>query len=316
MIPITVCPTVVLSPEPSNSWIALNIIIEFYYTLLGDTGININRGASMLKCILMHQFATTSSNSHQKLLLRSWLGQKLTPISMSENNDTSAQGGCNRSQYQSLTRRLNVLQRFAVDSVSHILYQAMLFYKAGKCNQALRLVQLSKEKIAAPVSIYFGHGRQVTEAQHRRAGAETLPIKVILRRYIIIDIVFENDQYIPELYIEGHGSNNRFVFLPFFIPPILGAFFLQYLCQRRLGCQRESDEALYALSLLVQHDDGQHISGFLRGISWQILGICQQMNGDDWTACRSYLTALQHDNVFEITVASCIRLGTILVKYI
>ena len=235
---------------------------------------------------------------------------------MSESNDISAQGRCNRSHYKSLTGRLKVMQRFAVDPVSHILYQAMLCYKAGMYNQALNLVQLCKEKISAPGSIYFAHSKQMTEAQYRRAGGETLPIEVMLRRHSIFDIRVYNDQYIPELYIEGHGSKKVFVFWPFVISPIICAFFLQYLCQRRLGCQREADEALYELSLPVQHDDGHHIHDYSRGISWGILGICQQMNGDDWAACQSYLTALQKDvNLVNIKVATCIRLGTILVKY-
>ena len=77
---------------------------------------------------------------------------------------------------------------------------------------------------------------------------------------------------------------------------------------------READEVLYELSLLIHHDNNYHISRKLRCMSWQVLGVCQQMNGDDWAACQSYLTALQLD-FLTIKVAVCVRLGTILGKY-
>ena len=310
----TFLPIVSLSSEPSKSWIALNIMAELHNNR-SKIFVQGRDKCIGIRCILLHQFAITSSDSHEKFLLRSWLGRTLIPICMSESTDMSAHGKFNRSHYISLTRRLNVLQRFAIDSVNHILHQAILCYNAGKFNQALRLVQLSKEKLSAPVSIYFGRDRQVTATRYRQAGGENVPIEAILRRHIIIDIMIENDQYIPELYIEGHGSNKRFVFRLFDIPPLIFAFLLQYLCNRRLGYQREAEEALYELSHLVQHDNGLHIHDSPRGISWQILGICQQMNGEDWAACQSYLSALRQDDIIQITVASCIRLGTILVKY-
>ena len=315
MSPVTFMPTVILPSEPSKSWIALNIIGESYNQLYMYFESRTDANYISLRCNLLHQFATTTKDIHQIFLLRNWLRRSLLKICMSENNDISAKAGCNRSHYNSISERLKVLQRFGVDTVSRNLYQTMLCYKAEKCNQALRLVQLSKEKILAPGSIYFARGRYVTPARYRRAGGENLPIVAMLRRHIINDIAVENDQWISELYIESHSLNESYVTMTFTIPPIICTFFLQYLCNRRLGCQREADKALYELSLLIQHDDGQHISDVSRGISWQILGICQQMNGDDWAACQSYLTALRQDG-YSQTMASCIRLGTILVKYL
>ena len=167
-------PTVALSSEPSNSCISLHIIGELYNQLYMSS--DPKTDANHIRCILLHQFATTASNSHQRFLLRNWLRRTLLPICMSESNDILAQGGCNRSLYRSLTRRLKVMQRCSLDSVSHILHQAMLCYKAGKYNQALRLVQLSKEKMSAPGPIFFGYGRPLTEAQYSRAGGDNLPI--------------------------------------------------------------------------------------------------------------------------------------------
>ena len=61
--------------------------------------------------------------------------------------------------------------------------------------------------------------------------------------------------------------------------------------------------------------DNINIANGLRGRSWHILGVCQQMSGDDCTASRSYLTSLQHDEADYIKVPVCVRLGTMLVQH-
>ena len=310
-------PAVVLTLEPSKSWIALNIIGECYNQLVHSlihAYTDKIKATTNMKCLLLHKSATSTIDNLQRFMLRIWFCNTLTPICMAESNNSSAQGRCNKSHYRSLTRRLKVMQRFAVDSVTHILYQAMLCYKAGKYNQALRLVQHSKEKMVDQQTIYIG---QLTEARYRRAGGETLPIETMLRKYILYAIIIEHDLYISELYVERHflPTMSSKMFGIIFIPPIVCAFFLQYLCQRGLKCQRDADEAIYELSLLLenQHYYGRHIHNVQRDISWQILGICQQLNGNDWAACRSFLTVLQESDMMK--KAACIRLGTILVKY-
>ena len=149
---------VVLSPIPSNSWIALNIIYESY----SRTGYSLHAPTHSIKdrvnmrCLLLHQCATATNNRLQLFILRIWLSGFLTSICMNNHHNNSTEGRCsNRSYYGGIRGRLNVLKMFAVDSVTHILYKTMLCYKAEMYNQALRLVQLSKEKISAPNTIYF-----------------------------------------------------------------------------------------------------------------------------------------------------------------
>ena len=266
-----------------------------------------------MKCLLLNQFANTSNNNLERFILRIWFRNALTPMCMADSNNSSVKGRCNRTHYRSLIRRLTVMQRFAVDSVTHILYQAMVCYNAGKYTQALRLVQFSKEKISAPETMYIGE--QLTEAQYRRAGGENLPIETVLRKYLLNNIIIEHDLYISELYVESHGLTTISSFIIIAIPPTVLACLMQFLCQRRLDCQRDADEAVYELSLFVENQPyyAHRIDNALRGISWQILGICQQMNGNDWAACRCYLTVLQESDMMNMV--ACIRLGTILVKY-
>ena len=259
----------------------------------------------------MQQISNNSHTSHQSFLLKNWLFEELTKMCMAESEHILDQGICNRSRYRNFIQRLHMLQRCSGYFVDHTLCQAMLCYNTGKYNQALRLVQLSKEKISDPHSIYI---EKLLEGDsiHRWVN-EGMPIETMLRKRVLRNIRLDNDQYIPELYIECYRDFEDFRHMD--IPPLVCAFFLQFLCQQNLGCPEKANDVLCELSLLNKYDDRQHISSSAcRALSWQILGICQQMRGEDQAACHSYLMALNQENQC-LRAATCIRLGTLLVSY-
>ena len=173
------------------------------------------------------------------------------------------------------------------------------------------LVQRAKSIISSPGSLY--EWAEMSAKKYREVGGEDSPVEDVLRRCFIRAVEFCSVQCLPELYIELHGGNKYYLLSPVDIHPLVFAFFLQYLCYNKLGRQTECNETLYELSILIQHD-GRYHNEINRDISWEILGICQQMNGDNPEACHSYLMALhqQHDYYWR---ATCIRLGTILARY-
>ena len=298
-----------LSPVPMEDlFIANQIIKECYqrfelYTFehfISRTGI---------QSILMYLFANVTS-SHERFLLKNWLHQCLIDYSLSQP-DSSVGSGCNSSRYSDFIKKMNILRRSRTDSVTYLLYQTMLCYNNARYTRALRFVQQSKEKISDPRSI---HCHNAKDHKLRKAGLDHLPIETVLKRHVLEQIKIDDDKNIPELYFErriSHVQNKGRVI----IPPLAFAFFLQYLCQRKLGHLRQADDTLYELSLLVQHDDGHHIGIRFLAISWQILGVCQQMSGDDRTACRSFMTAQQQIAKELLKFATSVRLGMILVKY-
>ena len=229
---------------------------------------------------------------------------------MIETSQSSDESRCNKSKYRGHTERMNVLQKCRTDSITHNLYNALLSHNNGKYTQALKLVQRVKEKIFAPYSTYR---YDLNVDKYREAGGDYLPIETMMRRHIMRSIWIWNDQCIPELYIEKFNIAS-FKHITFQIPSLVCAFFLQYLCQRKLGCLQEADEALYELSLLVHHDDGHHIYHDNQATAWDMLGVCQQMRGDDRAALKSYtVTIRQKDGFYK--KAACTRIGTMLVKY-
>ena len=263
-----------------------------------------------IKSILTYQLAYPTT-SHQRFLLKTWLHQCLINFSLTGTNYLSPETPCNKSNYRNLTKRMNIMGRCRTDSVSYFLYQAMLCYNNERYTQALRLVQRSKEKISHPRSMYW---MKQTRKQYEEAGLDRLPIETVLRRHFLDDIRIKSDQYIPELYLEMHSPDADST-LKFVIPPLVCSYFLQCLCCRKLGHVREAEDALYELSLLVQQDDDHHISLEHRAISWHIVGICQQMRGDDQEAFQSYFRAQQQLGGDLFKVAASIRLGTMLLKY-
>ena len=288
-----------VAKEPSNSYIARNIIIECFNSFrlfsYNHTVTNLN----------VYQLVS-STDSHKRFLLKTWLHMSLTRFCMNDSDHRSAGGGCNRPHYQTLTERMNIVERCRTDSLCHFLYQAILCYNHKRYNDALRLVQQSKEKISAPGSMSLC---KLTQKRYREAGGDYLPIETMLKRHFIDTIRIGDDILFPELYIESHDHGGQYI-----ISPLVCAYFLEYLCHRRLGSLREASEASYELSLLLQHADGQSVCTCRRGISWQILGICQQMSGNDEASCHSYITALQEDDN-QCPETTCIRLATLLAKY-
>ena len=259
----------------------------------------------------MYQLASPIS-SHENFLLRNWLYQDLTYVSISGYKYNSAEGPRNKLQFCNLTERMNIVRRCRTDSVAYLLYQAMLCNNNGRYNRALRLVQQSKEKISDSSSIYWH--KFTPDLEHcREVGLDRLPIKTVLKRHFIHIIILETDQYIPQLYLEMYRPDTNTGII---ISPLICAFFLQYLCQRKLRQLIEADDTLYELSLFVKHDDGHHIDIHNKAICWQVLGICQQMRGHDRSACQSFFTAQRHSGGKEMfKVATSIRLGFILLKY-
>ena len=286
--------------ETNNIVLAGNIIREclINYSQIDYSTTPIN--------LIVHQLSSTT-DSHKRFLLKIWLNRSLRQICMTESDHRSAGGGFNRSNYQALTVRMNILAKYRTDSVSHFLYQALLCYRHGRYNYDLRLVQQSKEKVCDP---RYKCVCNMSKEWFIQAGGENLTIEEMLKRNFIDKLWITIDQYLPELYF----IESRVHVKGYAIHPLALTFFLQFLCKRKLGSLREANEASYDLSLLLTHTE-QNGCTCNRGTSWHILGICQQMSANDEAACHSCLTSLQQSDNW-CTDTTCIRLGTILAKYL
>nr|XP_022302108.1 uncharacterized protein LOC111110067 [Crassostrea virginica] len=171
--------------------------------------------------------------------------------------------------------------------ISDMMYIAMFYCKTFRYREALYITEMIKVKLAQPGLMYMGKvdPERYTEA----VGGQSWSTK--MRQAVAYDIELNNFTcYINELTPEHQPiQQNKKVALD--IPLFVLLHFVEFLCYRHIDTTL-AQTALEELQALVHHDQGLFVCVLLRDISWQILGICQQMTGNLQAALYSYQQSL------------------------
>ncbi|XP_034322923.2 uncharacterized protein [Magallana gigas] len=186
--------------------------------------------------------------------------------------------------------------------VPDMLYIAMYYYKTLRYREALSVIEMTKVKLAQPYLMYRRvHIERYTEA----VGGQSWSTK--MRQAVAWDIKLINEiSYISELLPEQQSSTqNKEPRLH--IPPFVLLHMLEFLCSRHVDTVK-AQTALDDLQFLVHHDQGQYVYGIYRDISWEILGICQQMAGNLQAALCSYQQSLGQVSFNGIQTATTQRI--------
>ena len=272
-------------------------------------------------CPELHRLALAMNSGQKGFLLKMWFYQTLYA-----SLQASINGRSNKLQYRNHVQRRKVISCCRIDAVGVYLHQAIMCYRIGKYNETIKLVQHLKDKISSMCTTCVSD-KLIIEEKYKEAIGKDLTIETVLRKSFLDVVWICDDQCIPEFFIEIHGHKKSFASFNTWMPPLTSALFLQFLCYEKLGRYPKRDETLQELSLVAhglhrkidetlrEEIDQSHMRILYRAITWQILGICQQMKGDNAGACHSYLMAL-HQEYSIIKVATCIRLGTILAQYL
>ncbi|XP_078318046.1 uncharacterized protein LOC144620613 [Crassostrea virginica] len=167
--------------------------------------------------------------------------------------------------------------------ISDMMYIAMHYYKALRYRDALSITEIIKVKLTQPGLMYK---RRVDPERYTEAvGGQSWSTK--MRQAVTHDITLNNYVcYINELTTEQQSAlqyNRSFLIIPLFVV----LHFVEFLCYRHIDTTL-AQTALEELQVLVHHDQGLYISDLYRDISWEILGICQQMTGNLQAALFSY----------------------------
>ncbi|XP_078340026.1 uncharacterized protein LOC111109049 [Crassostrea virginica] len=183
--------------------------------------------------------------------------------------------------------------------VSDLLYIAMYFYKTFRHREALSVIEMTKVKLAQPGLMYWRHvdPERYTEA----VGGRSWSYK--MRHAVACNINLYNDMcYINELTPEQQSCSLNHKKL-LHIPSYILLHMLEFLCCRHVDPVR-AQAALDDLQVLVHHDQGVFVPVPLRDISWEILGICQQMTGNHQAALYSYIQSLRQYPLNKIDTAT------------
>jgi hypothetical protein len=159
---------------------------------------------------------------------------------------------------------------------------------------------MTKVNLAQPYVMY--DETVDTERYTEAVGGQSWSTK--LTHAVAMDIMLDKDIiFIDELMTELLVSLQNHAVQALHIPPLVMLHMLEFLCYRHIDTMR-AQTALTDLRVLVHND----LNVYLRDISWQILGICQQISGDLQAALYSYQQALSVYPFHNIQSATLMRI--------
>lgn len=96
------------------------------------------------------------------------------------------------------------------------------------------------------------------------------------------------------------------------VPLSVSFHMLSILSDHRLGNRSKCLQTLTDLQTLLLYDDGTYVPLEVRDISWQILGICQQVVGDLHGALQSYQQSFTQIPLHKLRSVSATRMCLVL----
>ncbi|XP_061183468.1 uncharacterized protein LOC133191748 [Saccostrea echinata] len=221
-------------------------------------------------------------------------------------HNTFTNSGENKQKYIIDKLSCNMLKLAAqIGCTSDLLYIALFYYKTKRYAEALAVLRMTKAKFSQP---YLAYTYSVSDRYMEAAGGQSWSKK--FRRCMAQNIKLYNGiLYIDELCREqdtSHGSSQMKHFF-LIIPPFVFLQMLEVLCCRHVDAISRK-QALEDLQLLIYQNEPLTVPVMFRDISWQILGICQQVTGNYQEALYSFQQSLQEYPFHGIRQATCERI--------
>ncbi|XP_062582880.1 uncharacterized protein LOC134244640 [Saccostrea cucullata] len=194
--------------------------------------------------------------------------------------------------------------------ISDLLFIAMFNYKTLRYKEALLVIEMTKVMLAQPyVPLHINDLAKVAVWYELREfiGGQSWSTKMRHAVDIFLEVTF---CYINELVPEqrsGLQSESPALSIPLYV----FLHMLEVLCYRHVDRLR-AQTALEDLQNLVHHDQRMYIRPHQRDISWQILGICQQVTGNPQAALYSYQQSLRQEKHHNIQTATLMRIQEIM----
>ena len=270
----------------------------------------------MIMCLIDFMESTSITDVFTFFILKMWFAKSLPSFCLV--NATTAKSydseyrASNKSHYYSFAQNMRMIDRCRTDSVNHHLYRAVRLYSAGRYETVLKILECATQKLENPKLV---RNWRMSDLMYQSAGGKHSPIVNVMRKSFCTEYSLYSGMGPGELSIEMTLASHKISDVTIInFPPLVLVLFLKFLCLSKSRSPARGNEVLSELSAIIHTDKGLHMYDTHRAISWEILGICQQMNGDYWEACHSYLMALRQSNK-NFRKASCVRLCTILATY-
>ena len=197
----------------------------------------------------------------------------------------------------------------AVDATRHLLYTALYRYQLQMYTVTLSLLAEVRYKLQHPQVMY---PNECNAEKYRTAGGKHKPFTQMMKEIVAWEVELSTDMTVRELTLEHQAPASQPTDV-IVVPPLVFTNFLCFLSYHHMGTIREAQSMLQELSILVQYDDGSHIEIHRKPISWQILGICQEMSGDYQGAYQSFCNAMKQ-KFSDVKSASSMRISCLIYK--
>uniref|UniRef100_K1QT37 Uncharacterized protein n=1 Tax=Magallana gigas TaxID=29159 RepID=K1QT37_MAGGI len=255
--------------------------------------------------VLLNQSLT----EYEKLTLEKCTADVLLKTAFLYLNTTTK--STNKTVYRS-NRLIGNLLKLAgrVGDVSRLLYLALYYYRTCRYREALHVTALIKLRLTQPYIMY-----NIVDRDRYNESVAGWSLSKRMKKAWVHDVRLDSDVYcIQELDLEQNVSNeNGHLILN--ISPYVLTDMLSVLCNYRLGNRSQCLQSLTDLQTMLLNDDGKYVPLSDRGISWQILGICQHVVGDLHGALQSYQLSLRQKPYHKIQNASKYRIALILNRF-
>ncbi|XP_062580646.1 uncharacterized protein LOC134242565 [Saccostrea cucullata] len=190
--------------------------------------------------------------------------------------------------------------------ISNMLYVAMYYYKTFRYLQALTVIEATKAKLGQPYSVNM---RYVYPQRYSEA-VERLSLSTKMRK-VAWDIRLNNLMYYINELVPEQQSGLPYRHPGLGIPLYVLLHMLEILCYRHVVPVR-TQRALDDLQDLVHHNQETDLLGNGKEISWEILGIFQQITGNYQAALYSYRQSLTQETFNKIQIATLMRIRQIM----
>ncbi|XP_062619443.1 uncharacterized protein LOC134281004 [Saccostrea cucullata] len=186
--------------------------------------------------------------------------------------------------------------------VSDKLYIVMYYYKTFRHIKARKILEIANIEFQEPYLMYMSDADDIYTAE---VGGQSFSTK--MRRAVVGDIrLSSNIHYIDELMQEQRLMGQ--IEGTIHISPFVMLLMLEFLCYRQFN-EQIAAVAIYDLKNIVA--EGDFIRPCTRDICWQILGICQQLQGDLWGALESYVEAVKEFPFHNLKNATKLRIQSL-----
>ena len=252
-----------------------------------------------------------SSNDLRLFVLYAWKSIFLCKLYLLIISQITQEQTLNNKTFHSLhSNILNAMQQHCVDPVYTISTITVGMYKQGRYKDVVKSVDKIRTKLQ---NLHIMYTWILDEDKYIAAGGENTPLITMMRKTLTQPFWLDTNTGFIELALEHQESvkqigNDLLVF-----PPLIIANFILFLLNYHMQYHDKAEEALRDLFAVVHYDDDYHIQEILKAISWEILGICQEMMGDYHGSYQSYTTALQQQHNW-FRSATVMRLLIILYK--